>query len=139
MKSKRNIYTLIDANVNRTKEGLRVIEDVSRFILADKKTTPKLKSIRHTVDSAVKKISPDRSALIKNRLSEDDIGRRSRIKSEFTRCDISDILASNFKRVQESLRVLEEITKLVSVPAAVIFKELRYKTYELEKELLVKI
>lgn len=139
MKNKRNIYTLIDANVNRAKEGLRVIEDVSRFILADKKTTPKLKSIRHAVDSAVKKISPDRSALIKNRLSEDDIGRHSRNKGEFTRRDISDILASNFRRVQESFRVLEEITKLVSVPAAVIFKELRYKTYELEKELLVKI
>ncbi|MGD0565815.1 MAG: thiamine-phosphate pyrophosphorylase [Candidatus Goldiibacteriota bacterium] len=139
MKIKRNIYTLIDANVNRAKEGLRVIEDVSRFLLADTKTTPALKAIRHCVDFAVKKISPDYIELIKNRSSENDIGRNSRNKSEFRRGGVSDILASNFKRVQESFRVLEEITKLISVPAAVIFKELRYKTYELEKELLLKI
>ena len=125
MKTRGNIYTMI--------------EDVSRFLLADKKTTPVLKSIRHSVDIAVRKISSDYTALIKNRYSENDVGRNSRNKSEFRRGGVSDILASNFKRVQESFRVLEEAAKLISVPAAATFKELRYKTYELEKELLLKI
>lgn len=136
MKNGRNIYTLIDANVNRAKEGLRVIEDISRFLLADKKISLKLKSIRHAVNSGVKKISPGYAFLLRNRYSENDVGRHSKGGGEFTRGGIADILASNFKRVQESFRVLEEITKLISVPAAASFKELRYRAYELEKELL---
>lgn len=136
MKTGRNVYTLIDANVNRAKEGLRVIEDIARFLLADKKISPKLKSIRHIVDTGVKKIPEGYSFLLRNRYSENDVGRHTAGKSELARGSISDLLASNFKRVQESFRVLEEVTKLVSAPAAVIFKELRYKTYGLEKEML---
>jgi len=137
MKNKKNIYTLIDANINRTKEGLRVIEDVSRFIISDKINTSKLKSIRHDADTALKLITAGYISLLKNRYSEDDAGRHSRNKSEFTRKNTLDIMISNFKRVEESFRVLEEISKLINPKASLIFKELRYKTYELEKETLV--
>jgi thiamine-phosphate pyrophosphorylase len=137
MKSKKNIYTLIDANVNRAKEGLRVIEDVSRFIISDKKISSKLKNIRHDIDSALKIISADHMALLKNRHSDDDAGRHNSNKGEFTRTSTLDIMVSNFKRVEESFRVLEEISKLINPSAALTFKELRYKTYELEKETLI--
>ncbi len=136
MKNRKNIYTLIDANINRAKEGLRVIEDVSRFLLSDPKKTSALKSIRHGIDSALKPVSPDHRQLLKNRFSDDDAGRHSRNKSEFARKSVTHILISNFKRVEESLRVLEEISKLVNVKSAAMFKELRYKTYVLEKEIL---
>jgi hypothetical protein len=137
MKNKKNIYTLIDANVNRAKEGLRVIEDVSRFIISDKKTTSKLKNIRHDIDSVLKIISADHISLLKNRHSDDDAGRHGKNKGEFTRTSTLDIMVSNFKRVEESFRVLEEISKLINPSAAYVFKELRYKTYELEKETLI--
>ena len=134
---KKNIFTLIDANVNRAKEGLRVIEDVSRFIISDAKTTAKLKSIRHDTDRALRMISADYILLLKNRSSADDAGRHSKNKSEFTRKSTLDIMISNFKRAEESFRVLEEVSKLINPKAALIFKELRYKTYELEKETLI--
>jgi ThiD2 family len=137
MKNKKNIYTLIDANVNRAKEGLRVIEDVSRFIISNKTITSKLKSIRHDTDAALKLISADYLSLLKNRYSADDAGRHSKNKSEFSRKNTLDIMISNFKRAEESFRVLEEISKLINPKAALIFKELRYKTYELEKETLL--
>ena len=137
MKNKKNIYTLIDANVNRAKEGLRVIEDISRFIISDKKTTSKLKNIRHDIDSTLKMLPADHISLLKNRHSTDDAGRHSVNKGEFTRTSTLDIMVSNFKRVEESFRVLEEISKLLNPSAALTFKELRYKTYELEKETLI--
>jgi hypothetical protein len=136
MKNSKNIYTLIDANINRAKEGLRVIEDVTRFIISDKKKSSRLKKIRHGIDNGVKLISPDYKFLLKNRFSEDDAGRRIKSKSEFIRKNTTDILISNFKRCEESLRVLEEASKLLDIKAAHIFKELRYETYEMEKEIL---
>jgi hypothetical protein len=137
MKSKKNIYTLIDANVNRAKEGLRVVEDVARFIQSNGKTSSRLKSIRHDIDTAVKLISTGHAELLKNRHSAFDVGRSSKNKSELKRKNTFDIMISNFKRAEESFRVLEEISKLISPKAALMFKELRYKTYELEKETLV--
>jgi thiamine-phosphate pyrophosphorylase len=136
MKNRKNIYTLIDANINRAKEGLRVIEDISRFVYSKKIHSLKLKALRHGVDSGLKKISPDCTKLLKNRFSDSDVGRKSRNKSEFTRSSMEHILISNFKRVEESFRVLEEVVKLINPGAAADFKELRYKTYELEKEIL---
>jgi thiamine-phosphate pyrophosphorylase len=136
MKNKKNIYTVIDANINRSKEGLRVIEDLSRFVYSNKRSTAKLKAIRHGIDLNLKKISPDYTKLLKNRFSDEDVGRLSRNKTEFTRLSVEHILISNFKRVEESFRVLEEVIKLLNPRVAASFKELRYETYELEKEIL---
>ena len=138
MKTKKNIYTLIDANINRSKEGLRVIEDISRFVHSSRANSSRLKRIRHGVDAGLKKLAPDYRGLIKNRFSGNDVGRSSNNKSEFTRASFEHILISNFKRVEESFRVLEEVSKLVGPKAARIFKELRYETYVLEKDILAR-
>ncbi|MCE5301348.1 MAG: thiamine-phosphate pyrophosphorylase [Spirochaetia bacterium] len=133
----RNPLALIDANINRAKEGLRVIEDTSRFILVKKPTTKKIKNIRHSMDSAVRLIVPGYRALLESRNSAADVGRKTSGKSEFLRVSVDDILASNFKRVEESLRVLEEISKTIDTSAAAKFKELRYMAYEAEKEMVL--
>ena len=43
------IYRIIDANLNRVSEGLRVIEDIERFIFEDEEISKKLREIRHKV------------------------------------------------------------------------------------------
>ena len=45
----KKIYRVIDANLNRAKEGLRVCEDTVRFILKDKILTKKIKKLRHDI------------------------------------------------------------------------------------------
>jgi thiamine-phosphate pyrophosphorylase len=133
-KNKKTIYTVIDANINRAKEGLRVIEDITRFIFAKKNISKDLKNLRHAADLAVKKISIDYKDMILSRDSEGDVGRRTIVKSEFMRQNTQEILISNFKRVEESMRVLEEISKLIDKKAAARFKDLRYRVYVLEKK-----
>jgi hypothetical protein len=135
--SKKNAYSIIDANINRAKEGLRVCEDITRFILDSKKLSSKLKSLRHSVDLYSLMFSRDYSSLLRSRDSATDAGRRIKNANEFKRTGLKEILVSNFKRAEESLRVLEEMSKLLCVKAAAGFKELRYKTYEAEKSVIL--
>ncbi len=129
---------ILDANTNRLKEGLRVIEDIARFVKEDKKIMGEIKKARHNIDSYIKAISPDYKKQINFRESKQDIGKKTYTESEFKRKNLQEILISNFKRVQESLRVLEEISKIKDVKTAEKFKQLRFKIYELEKNFISK-
>jgi thiamine-phosphate pyrophosphorylase len=134
----KSFLTIIDANVNRAKEGIRVIEDISRFLILNKKTTVNLKNIRHQINILIKKMEPNYKKLLKARDSETDIGKNLNIKNEFKRKNLEEILIANFKRVQESLRVLEEISKLKNTEISRGFKNLRFKMYVLEKQFFIK-
>jgi hypothetical protein len=134
---KNNIHRIIDANLNRVKEGLRVCEEITRFILNNQKFTAQLKKCRHEIDGLSGKIYPA-SRLISERKVNSDVGRRNSV-GELKRCDCRDIFWANIQRVKESLRVLEEFSKLVDIQAALRFKQLRYKVYEIEKESFKKI
>jgi thiamine-phosphate pyrophosphorylase len=131
------IERILDANINRLKEGLRVSEEVSRFILENRALTLEFKKIRHSIDIAIKQL-PDRAKLLNHRNSLTDVGSRVSLKSEFQRSDFRDIFFANIQRVKESLRVLEEFSKLKSLGAALEFKKLRYKAYALEKRIAKK-
>jgi len=116
---------LIDANLNRLKEGIRVVEDIFRYYYNDKEISLKLKSLRHLcrTDNYLEVLS--------TRDVNNDVLRES-IKSEQNRNDLKSILIANFKRAQESARVLEEITKLSSIKDSENFKYIRYELYNLE-------
>ena len=131
------IFRIIDANLNRAKEGLRVCEDVSRFILDSKKQTRDYKAVRHTLESIFKSLFPKKAVLISQRDVSADVGRPS-TAAEFQRRNVRDIFYANSQRAKESLRVLEEFTKLLNVKSAQAFKELRYKVYVLEKDIVKK-
>ena len=45
---------------------------------------------------------------------------------------MNSILIANFKRAQESSRVLEEFCKLISIEDSETFKYIRYELYNLE-------
>lgn len=120
---------LIDANLNRLREGIRVVEDIFRYIYNDKNTAIKLKELRHLART------DNYNELLENRDTTNDVLRTS-IKSEQNRENLYSILIANFKRAQESSRVLEEFTKLTSIKDSENFKYIRYELYNLETVLI---
>jgi hypothetical protein len=127
----KQIKRVIDANTNRAKEGLRVCEEITRFILDNKGLTTSFKKIRHEIDGLLKQYFPHQE-LLRNREALKDVGRKVYI-NELKRRNINDIFFANIQRVKESIRVLEEFSKLLNKKAALNFKLLRYRVYELEK------
>ena len=121
----KNHLRLIDANLNRLREGIRVVEDIFRYIYNNKEISTKLKSLRHLARTK------NYYELLETRDVENDVLRES-IKSEQNREDLNSILIANFKRAQESSRVLEELTKLSSIKDSENFKYIRYELYNLE-------
>ena len=121
----KNHLRLIDANLNRLREGIRVVEDIFRYIYNNKEISTKLKSLRHIARTK------NYYELLETRDVENDVLRES-IKSEQNREDLNSILIANFKRAQESSRVLEEVTKLSSIEDSENFKYIRYELYNLE-------
>ena len=120
-----NSLRLIDANLNRLREGIRVVEDIFRYVYNDKQTALKLKELRHLsrLENYIE--------LLETRDVKNDV-LRSSIKSEQNRSDLYSILIANFKRAQESSRVLEEFIKLTSIKDSENFKYIRYELYNLE-------
>ncbi len=129
---KNNIHRIIDANLNRVKEGLRVCEEITRFILDNRKLTAVFKKIRHDIDQFSRRIYPV-TKLLNERKSNADVGRYNSC-GELKRCSCKDIYWANLQRIKESLRVLEEFSKLIDKKSALGFKQLRYKVYEIEKK-----
>lgn len=123
-----NELRLIDANLNRLREGIRVVEDIFRYVHNNKAVASRLKALRH------KSRIPAYDALLDSRDIKNDVLKKS-TASEQTRANLQSILIANFKRAQESSRVLEEFTKLQSVESSEIFKYVRYELYDIEKEL----
>ncbi|MCX5687329.1 MAG: thiamine-phosphate pyrophosphorylase [Candidatus Omnitrophica bacterium] len=132
------LLQIIDANLNRTREGLRVCEDIVRFALQDKNATKALKTVRHGATNLVlksKKIS------LTELLSERDIASDKTKFIDFTPksgMNISDIFMSNIERVKESLRVLEECFKIIDAKISRGYRKLRFDTYAIEKNIVEK-
>jgi len=125
-----DLFRVVDANLNRLKEGIRVVEDILRYRDNNKELSSKLKELRHL--SQVK----ETVELLKFRDADNDV-LRSSIKSELNRSGVENIIIANFKRAQESSRVLEELYKLDNVEYSENFKYIRYELYALEKKVLL--
>ena len=131
---KKEIYRIIDANLNRSREGLRVCEDISRFILNSPRITGQLKALRHEISDIVKTSMKSGIRFLECRDSETDVGRCSGTAKEMKRGGYADIFMANIERVKESLRVLEEFFKLVDKKKSSELSTLRFKAYEIEKK-----
>jgi hypothetical protein len=123
------LYRLIDANLNRLREGLRVLEDIERFIYDNKPLSQKLKSLRHQCRV------PEYNRYLSERDIIGDVLKET-TASESEREDLRSIQLSNIKRAQESARVLEESFKLIDSREAERFKDIRYALYDIEKNML---
>ncbi len=125
------LLRIIDAAANRAREGLRVIEDYLRFALDDQHLTATCKRLRHDLQSALQVISStDRHAA---RETEADVGTRISTPTESTRGDLWEACSASFARVAESLRSLEEYTKVLDPALGGQFEQLRYRSYTLQR------
>ncbi len=127
--SPSKLYRLIDANLNRLREGIRVLEDIQRFIYDNKPLAQQLKSLRHQCRL------PEYETYLKARDIIGDVLKET-TESESNRTDLHTVILSNIKRAQESARVLEESLKLLDPIKAEDFKQIRYRLYDIEKSLL---
>jgi len=133
----QQILRIIDANVNRISEGLRVLEDVARFVVEDVELSRQLKTIRHQLNSSMEEIGLH---VIGTRDAEGDVGANFDVIHDHR--DLSSIIRANAKRAQEGIRVLEELSKLPGLKALLstpVLKEARYKIYALEKILVTRL
>ncbi len=112
-------------------------EEVARFFINSRSLTLELKRIRHALNALLQR-SVSRSELIGARDVSGDVGKAS-LTSELTRRSLRDVFWANAQRVKESLRVLEEFSKLSDPRSALRYKKLRYRTYAVEKKALTRL
>lgn len=122
-----NIYRLIDANLNRLREGIRVVEDIERYIYNNKEIARRLKDLRH-------KARYENKNLLHFRDIKNDVLKES-TPLELERSSLYSVRKANIKRAQESARVLEEVFKLIDTQLSQNFKRIRYELYDIEKSL----
>ncbi len=126
----RGLARMIDANANRAREGLRVVEDVLRFVRVDAALSGEARRLRHVVTAAVTALGPART-LLAARDARSDPGR-ARWRGG-TRQDAGALLRANFRRAQEAVRVLEEGARLaLKAGPARRLQAIRYRLYALE-------
>jgi thiamine-phosphate pyrophosphorylase len=130
--NRAGVNRIIDANTNRAKEGLRVCEEITRFVLNNNSLTASFKRSRHSIDTLVRGLDK-KSALLSQRDASRDTGKKI-LGKEMHRGSLLDVFFANIQRAKESIRVLEEFSKLKNKKSALKFKELRYRLYVLEKK-----
>jgi thiamine-phosphate pyrophosphorylase len=130
------VARILDANLDRAREGLRVLEEWFRFGLEEGELSAECKAMRQALarwHSDPLRLARDTSA---------DPGTQISHPQEEQRRDLRHLLQANCSRVQEALRVLEEYGKLaeshhwVAPGLAKLAKDMRYRLYVLESELL---
>jgi thiamine-phosphate pyrophosphorylase len=128
--SKSAIYRILDANLDRAREGIRIIEEWCRFGLNQAPSTEECKKLRQ---SLARWHTPEIWAA---RDTSSDPGTDLSHPQEESRSDMTQLLRVNFCRVEEALRVLEEYGKLYMPEMAADCKQMRYRVYVLESGLI---
>ncbi|MCK5219090.1 hypothetical protein KAR10_06190 [bacterium] len=133
----KSLDRILDANLNRAREGLRVTEELARLGLEDAGLQRRIKTLRHRITAAEKSITS--RLLILSRAAARDPGNRSRFKFEKQRGSAADLVRANLRRCQEALRVLEEISTVRKAGTGLRFKRLRFQVYDLERDFIKRL
>lgn len=125
---------IIDANANRASEGLRVVEEYVRFVLDDQHLTQLCKQLRHDLATTLATFSA--TDLCATRDTSGDVGTNVTTDGEYIRQDARDVALASQKRVEQSLRCIEEYSKTFASDAASSIEQLRYRAYSLGKTIV---
>ena len=128
----RRVLRLLDANANRAREALRVVEDYARFVLDDGNATEALKALRHDLAAVTR---PFVAEAILHRDTPGDVGTGITTDGERSRQDLADVVTAAGKRLGEALRAIEEYLKTFSPADAAKVEQVRYRFYEIEHRL----
>jgi thiamine-phosphate pyrophosphorylase len=129
-----HLLRIIDVNLNRLDESLKLIEDIIRFQIEDKVLLSKTRGIRR--DFLAFKRSIPLTKIIMTRQSNNDLGRKTQFDFEGKK-DIEGLLLSNLSRAKESSRILEETLKSMGASGSNKIKSIRFQVYDLEKQIAV--
>ena len=124
------IYQIIDANLDRAREGLRVLEDWARFGLGKEKYVERIKNFRQLLGKNHLEIYKQ------SRNHIEDKCKGLTHQEQLNRKTSEQIISSNSGRVQEALRVIEEFTRLNNNELSKIASEIRYEIYTIEIDIL---
>lgn len=135
-----SIARIMDANANRSREALRVMEDAARFALNDESLCQRIKTLRHDLRAALDVLP--QGWIEANRNTADDVGTTITAEQEYSRAGLYEVVVAAGKRLTEALRALEEASK--TLPAHTtsgspqlphILESLRYRAYDADAEL----
>jgi len=129
------VARILDANFNRAREALRVLEEHARFALNDAATAERSKQTRHALADIAAALPI--AELIAARNVSGDVGTEISTPQEAARTTTRDVALAAAKRASEALRCLEEYAKLADPTAAAGLERLRYDTYEIEQALVL--
>lgn len=128
------LHRIIDANANRAREALRVMEDTARFALENAELSAGLKGLRHDLRAALEAAGLDRGLLLASRDTPRDVGTGISTPAEGGRAGLRGSALAAGARLTEALRTIEESVKALGLDAKTI-EGLRYRAYDLERSL----
>mgnify|MGYP006281970543 FL=1 len=135
----REALRIIDANLNRAGEGLRVLEDIARLGLNDAAVSEQLKNLRHRIVALSQGLSQQ---LVGARDARGDVGMGIKTPEQAEQKSLSQIMTANARRVEESVRTLEELAKTSGIEPGLKPEDLeqaRFELYTIEKGLLSRL
>lgn len=127
-----SVLRVIDANANRAREALRVVEDYARFVLDSGQLSAALKELRHGLAGALAGVLED---AIVQRDTPGDVGTANKTGGELRRDDVAHVVTAAGKRLGEALRAIEEFAKVIDPARARAVERLRYQFYDLERRI----
>jgi len=131
----RTVYRIIDANFNRAREAIRLIEEFCRFALNSHRLTERAKQLRHELSAAIGKL--DAGQLLASRDTLGDVGVGKTVPNQLQRTNLKNCFTAACKRLSEALRVLAEVTQTQNRTIAEEIERLRYAAYTLEKDIVL--
>ncbi len=126
---------IIDANVNRAGEGLRVLEEYARFVLEDEGASARLKDLRHALAEIARALGT--TSLLSARDTRHDVGTGISTDAEQHRATPAEVAVAAARRAAEALRCIEEYGKLVDRSTAARVERLRYELYDVEQTIVM--
>ncbi len=131
-----SIARILDANFNRAREGLRVIEDYARFVQDDPAGCERVKRLRHDFVDCMRQLPGD--TLLAARDTPGDVGTTITTAGEQARNGAREVCIAAAKRLVEALRTIEEYGKTFAPAFAAQIESLRYRAYDLEQRTLLR-
>jgi thiamine-phosphate pyrophosphorylase len=127
--AERRIDRLLDANLDRAREGLRVLEDWARFGLDRADLVARCKDLRQRLGQC------HRDRYRAARQTATDVAAGLEHPAQAERRGPEAVLRANAARVQEALRVLEEFGRERDPELAAAAAACRYALYDLDTDL----
>lgn len=123
------VHRVLDANLNRAAEGMRVLEDIARFVLENQTLCASIKNCRHELRL--------HTTTLTSRDTRGDVGIHNSTPLEDSRNSLHEIATAAGNRCSEALRVIEEFLKLTSETNTA--EHIRYTMYDLAAEVILRL